>query len=93
MSKVLNRLVKNDHRIQSYDYFGDYNKGGDGYFMCISDGYYCGAMGCATIAEYTVKEVLEQVKTIQPCDDEYGCLCGCWESKQDCPSVGKVPLL
>ena len=54
MSKVLDRLVKNDHRIMSCDYFGSYNTGGDGYFMYINDGYYCGSMGMATIAEYTV---------------------------------------
>jgi len=91
MSRVLDRLVKNDHRIMSCDYFGSYNEGGDGYFMYINDGYYCGSMGMATIAEYTVKKVLEKVRTIVSCGDGgYGCHCGCWESNNDCPTAGKV---
>jgi len=34
MSRVLDRLVKKDHRIMSCDYFGSYNTGGDGGYGC-----------------------------------------------------------
>tara|TARA_R100000234_G_scaffold951_1_gene786 strand:- start:646 stop:834 length:189 start_codon:yes stop_codon:yes gene_type:complete len=57
MSKALNRIIKKDRRLESYE------KNIDGYWLYLKDGY--NWAGCGTIHEGTIKEVLKQIPYIE----------------------------
>ncbi len=57
MSMTLNKIVKNDNRIESY------TKDIDGYWIYLKEGY--NWSGCGTIHEDTIKEVLKQISYIE----------------------------
>tara|TARA_R100000664_G_C2745889_1_gene133664 strand:+ start:916 stop:1104 length:189 start_codon:yes stop_codon:yes gene_type:complete len=57
MSKILNKIIKKDKRIESY------YKDLDGYWLVLKDGYNWD--GCGTIHEDTIKEVLKQIPNIE----------------------------
>jgi hypothetical protein len=58
MSKTLDRIVKNDHRVKEY-----WTEENNGYWVVLEDGYeWC---DCGQIHEDTVKEVLQQLSCVQ----------------------------
>lgn len=46
------------------------NEGSEGYWAYSNKGFQFGGMGCHTAHEYTVKELLAMIRTLEPCDCE-----------------------
>lgn len=68
MSRVLEKIAREDPRVVDFSNESDGRGGDDGYWFYLAPGWYWDDPGLHSVHEWNVRDMLRAYRSIRPCD-------------------------